>query len=63
MPAISKMARAAPPAMTPVPGAAGFRMIRPAPAWPNTGMDDRRARERTTSNMFLPRLFDPFLDG
>ena len=29
MPAISRIGRAAPPAMTPVPGAAGFKMIRP----------------------------------
>lgn len=36
-PAISKIARAAPPAMTPVPGAAGFISTRPAPALPMTG--------------------------
>src|SRR6516162_9484193 len=34
MPAISRMARAAPPAMTPVPGAAGLSRTRPAPASP-----------------------------
>ena len=37
MPASSRMARAAPPAMTPVPGAAGFSSTRPAPRWPMIG--------------------------
>ena len=36
-PAISKMGRAAPPAITPVPGAAGLSITRPAPAIPMTG--------------------------
>ena len=36
MPAHSISARTAPPAMTPVPGAAGFSRTRPAPAWPIT---------------------------
>ena len=36
-PAISRIARAAPPAMTPVPGAAGFISTRPAPEVPITG--------------------------
>ena len=36
MPAHSISARTAPPAMTPVPGAAGFRSTRPAPASPIT---------------------------
>jgi len=36
-PAISRIARAAPPAMTPVPGAAGFINTRPAPEAPRTG--------------------------
>ena len=37
MPASSRMARAAPPAMTPVPGAAGLSSTRPAPVSPMTG--------------------------
>src|SRR5918995_781762 len=37
MPASSRMARAAPPAMTPVPGAAGFMNTRPAPVSPMIG--------------------------
>ena len=37
MPASSMMARAAPPAMTPVPGAAGLISTRPAPVVPITG--------------------------
>jgi len=37
MPAASRMMRAAPPAITPVPGAAGFSSTRPAPASPITG--------------------------
>src|SRR5215217_4066339 len=37
MPASSRMTRAAPPAMTPVPGAAGFISKRPAPVTPRTG--------------------------
>ena len=37
MPASSRMARAAPPAITPVPGAAGFSSTRPAPCSPMTG--------------------------
>ena len=37
MPASSRMARAAPPAMTPVPGAAGLSSTRPAPMRPMTG--------------------------
>ena len=37
MPASSRMARAAPPAMTPVPGAAGLISTRPAPISPITG--------------------------
>ena len=35
-PASSRMARAAPPAITPVPGAAGFSSTRPAPMRPIT---------------------------
>src|SRR5690242_1042086 len=34
MPAHSMMARTAPPAMTPAPGAAGFISTLPAPCWP-----------------------------
>ena len=37
MPASSRMMRAAPPAMTPVPGAAGFIRTRPAPVTPMIG--------------------------
>ena len=37
MPASSRMARAAPPAITPVPGAAGLSSTRPAPSSPMTG--------------------------
>src|SRR5882762_10071061 len=33
-PAASRIGRTAPPAMTPVPGTAGFRKTRPAPKWP-----------------------------
>ena len=33
-PAASRMARAAPPAITPVPGAAGFSSTRAASCWP-----------------------------
>ena len=36
-PASSRMMRAAPPAMTPVPAAAGFISTRPAPVTPMTG--------------------------
>lgn len=35
MPADSTTARMAPPAMTPVPGAAGFSSTLPEPKWPN----------------------------
>ena len=38
--------RAAPPAMTPVPGAAGFSSTRPAPVMPEHGMGDGGAGER-----------------
>ena len=37
MPASSRMARAAPPAITPVPGAAGLSSTRPAPISPRMG--------------------------
>ena len=37
MPASSRMIRAAPPAITPVPAAAGFISTRPAPVTPITG--------------------------
>ncbi len=36
IPAASMTARTGPPAMTPVPGAAGFSNTLPAPSWPIT---------------------------
>ena len=59
MPAISRMARAAPPAITPVPGAAGLTSTRPAPLSPMTGwvmVDPARA----TSKRFLRASSMPF---
>ncbi len=59
MPAISKMWRAAPPAITPVPGAAGLSMTRPAPLSPMTGwvmVEPARA----TSKTFLRASSMPF---
>ncbi len=59
MPAISRMARAAPPAITPVPGAAGFSMTRPAPLSPTMGWV-MVLPARGTSNMFLRASSMPF---
>ena len=59
IPAISRMARAAPPAMTPVPGEAGLSMTRPAPASPMIGWVMVEPA-RGTSNMFLRASSMPF---
>ena len=56
------MARAAPPAMTPVPGAAGFIKTRPAPGAADDRVDDGRAGEGHVKEV-LARLFDALLHG
>ena len=61
-PASSRMTRAAPPAMTPVPGAAGFSSTRPAPVSPMTGWVMVRAGERHVEQVLLG-LFGALLDG
>ena len=53
------MARAAPPAMTPVPGAAGFSMTRPAPVSPITGWVMVEPAS-ATGNRFLRASSVPF---
>ena len=53
MPAISRMARAAPPAITPVPGAAGFNRTRPAPLSPTTGWVMVEPARGTSKRFFL----------
>ena len=50
---ISRMARAAPPAMTPVPGAAGLSRTRPAPASPSTGWVMVEPARGTVKRFFL----------
>ena len=62
MPASSRMARAAPPAMTPVPGAAGFSSTRPAPVSPDDRVDDGRAGQGHLEQV-LPGLLGALLDG
>ena len=59
MPAISRMWRAAPPAMTPVPGAAGLSRTRPAPLSPMTGWT-MVLPARGTSKRFLRASSIPF---
>ena len=53
MPAASRMARAAPPAMTPVPGAAGFSSTRPAPCSPMIGCVIVEPARATENRFFL----------
>ena len=53
MPASSRMARAAPPAMTPVPGAAGLSSTRPAPISPMTGWVMVLPASGTANRFFL----------
>ena len=61
MPAASRIARAAPPAITPVPGAAGFSSTRAASCSPMIVVRDRRAGERDGEEV-LPRLLHALLD-
>ena len=53
MPAHSSTARTAPPAITPVPGAAGLSTTRPAPWWPITGCTIVRWMRGTLKKFFL----------
>ena len=62
MPASSRMARAAPPAMTPVPGAAGLSSTRPAPMLADDRVGDGGAGERHLEEV-LARLLGALLDG
>ena len=62
MPASSRMARAAPPAMTPVPGAAGFSMTWPAPMLPDDRVGDGAAGQRHGEEV-LAGLLGALLDG
>ena len=61
-PASSRMARAAPPAITPVPGAAGFSSTRPAPMRADDGVGDGGAGEGHLEEV-LARLLGALLDG
>ena len=60
MPASSRMARAAPPAMTPVPGAAGLSSTRPAPMLADDRVGDGASRRAATSKRFLRASSVPF---
>jgi len=60
-PAISRIARAAPPAMTPVPGAAASSAPDQHPS-ANDGIDNGRARNGHVKEV-LARLFDTLLHG
>ena len=53
IPASSRMARAAPPAITPVPGAAGFSSTRPAPISPRMGCTIVDPASGTRNKFFL----------
>ena len=61
MPAHSTSARTGPPAITPVPGAAGLSSTRPAPASPDHLVRDRRAHHRDLEHL-APGLLDALLD-
>src|SRR5919108_3200046 len=52
-PAASSTGRTAPPAMTPVPGTAGFRNTRPAPKWPVISQGIVVSRSGTKIRSFL----------
>jgi hypothetical protein len=62
MPAASTTARTGPPAITPVPGAAGLSSTLPAPYSADDLVRDRRAPERDLDKVFLGVL-DPFADS
>ena len=60
MPASSRIARAAPPAITPVPGAAGLMSTWPAPVSPDAPDAATVVPASGTSNRFLRASSVPF---
>ena len=62
MPAASRTARTAPPAMTPVPSPAGLSSTRPAPKWPSTSCGMVVPGKRNPEQVLL-RLLAALADG